>query len=151
MRFENTKDILNHISHFHDILSEYYHQISTETDSKRLKLLLDYLSDRETKIKNIINQYSDVASHKILDNWFQYSLCSDKMIELKRIMDSKILEVEKIVDLVVQFDDCFINMLKEIANNADNEATRELFINLIELEENEKKHVSLTSHRLNDL
>lgn len=151
MRFENTRDILNHISHFHEILSEYYHKISEESNSTRLKLLLDYLSQRENKMKEVIDTYSEGASHKIMDNWFQYSLCSEKINELKGLMERKALDADQIVDLALQFDDCFISMIKEISNNADSDTVKELFDNLIEIEENEKKHVSLASHRLDDI
>ena len=53
MRFEQTKDVLEHARSFHQRISDFYHDLSDQTGQQRLKLLLDYMAQREQELAGL--------------------------------------------------------------------------------------------------
>ena len=47
MMFKTTREVLDRIRKFHQMLSTYYNEVSQQTDQIRLRLLLDYMSRHE--------------------------------------------------------------------------------------------------------
>ena len=56
MRIETTKDILEHSRKFHKIIAEYYRKLSESSDKERVKLLLNSLEERESKIEETLEE-----------------------------------------------------------------------------------------------
>ena len=86
MRFKKTRDVLAHVSHFHREISAACDRVSNETDAKRLKLLLDYVSEREKQLADAVSVFTQETSAQVLDTWFQYT--SDDM-PIQRLLDSE--------------------------------------------------------------
>ncbi len=73
MRFEQTKDILEHTQQFYKLIADYYHLMSDQTHKPRIKMLLDYLSRHEKHLEKTLSEYEDSASEQVLNTWFQFS------------------------------------------------------------------------------
>ena len=124
MRFKNTRDVLEHIRQFHQEVSDRYRRVSDETDKKRLKLLLDYISEREQKLADAISVFTEGTSDKVLDTWFQYT--SDDT-PIRRLLDSDMspdMTPDDLMRVTLQVADHFIALHGDIVTAADTDEIR---------------------------
>ncbi len=73
MRFKKTRDILDHVRQFHQAVSDHCERVSGDTNEKRLRLLLDYISEREQSLADALAVFTEQTPDAILDTWFQYT------------------------------------------------------------------------------
>lgn len=139
MRFEQTKDVLEHARSFHQRVSDFYHRLSDQTDQQRLKLLLDYMAQRERELARALDQFTEGSSREVLDTWFQFC-CDDETLKLcpeALLYDD--MSPEQIIRAGVALSQCFIDLFGEIANTSDSETVRTVFQSLLESEQREQK------------
>ncbi|MCD6233906.1 MAG: hypothetical protein DRP86_07605 [Candidatus Neomarinimicrobiota bacterium] len=150
--FKQAQDVLNYAKDFHHQLSRYYKTLNDKTDQVRVKMLLDYLTIHEEKLEKNIEHIEENISVKVLETWFKYTLCED----LRKELSSKIIKfdnmiVEEIIRMAIQLDDCLIRIYKKIAQNSDIPEIRDIFTNLSELEDHEKRRFVMDSTRMYDM
>jgi len=138
MRIETTKDILKHFQKFHKIIAEYWHQLSIRSDKERVKLLLNYLEEREEQIEKTLAEIELSSSSNILNSWFSHSQCEVKLEELSVIINEENPTVEEVIDRFVLMDDCLIELYSKLVRSAENIDVQDFFENLSKLEENHK-------------
>ncbi|MGC9513694.1 MAG: hypothetical protein ACP5D8_08700 [Fidelibacterota bacterium] len=150
--FKQARDVLDYAKDFHHQLSRYYKTLNDKTDQVRVKMLLDYLAIHEEKLEKNIEHIEENISAKVLGTWFKYTLCEDLRKELSsmiiRIDD---MSVEEIIRMAIQLDDCLIRIYKKIAQNSDIPEIRDIFTNLSELEDHEKRRFVMDSTRMYDM
>ena len=139
MRFEQTKDVLEHARSFHQRVGDFYRDLSDHTEKQRLKLLLDYMAEREQELASALEQFTEGSSREVLDTWFQFC-CDDETLKLcPGAMLNKEMTLDEIIRAGVALSQCFIDLFREIANTADSEQVRAVFQNLLESEQREQK------------
>jgi hypothetical protein len=135
MRIETTKDILDHSRKFHKIIAEYYNKISEASDKERVKLLLNYLKERENQIEKTISELESSLSNGVLNSWFSYSQCKTNLDELTKLIKKDKTTIEEVIDMFVQIDNCLIDLYTKLCNSTKNSEVQDFFNNLIKLEE----------------
>lgn len=151
MRFKNTRDVLEHIRQFHQEVSNSYQRVSGETDKNRLKLLLDYISEREQQLANAISVFTERTSDKVLDTWFQYT--SDDT-PIRRLLDSDMspdMTPDDLMRVTLQISDHFIALHGDIVAAADTDEIRTVFQNLLDEEQKEKEKLARNFQMFMDL
>ncbi len=150
--FKQARDVLDYAKNFHHELSNYYRSLNDKTDQVRVKMLLDYLAVHEEKLETNIKRIEENVSGKVLETWFKYTLCEDLRKELANMI-YKIgdVSVEEIIRMAIQLDDCLIKIYKKIAANSDIPEVREIFQNLSELEDHQKRRFVMDSTRMYDM
>ncbi len=142
MRFKKTRDVLDHVKSFHEAVSTRYENVASETDRKRLKLLLDYISGREKDLAHAISEFTDETSDQVLNTWFQYTT-DDTPIQ--RLLDSELrpnMTTDDLMRTTMQIADHFITLYREMIDAADTNELREVFQNLLDREQKEKEKVA---------
>lgn len=149
MRFEQTREVLQHAKKFHEQVAGLCRRLSGECDEERIKMLLDYMSERERQLAKAIQQFTDETSENVLDTWFQFALdktglhCPDFELTPETRTDD-------VIRLGMDLAQCLIDMYREIADNADSEEVRVVFRNLLESEEKEKLKLARNAQLLDD-
>ncbi|MBK7106580.1 MAG: hypothetical protein IPH62_15005 [Ignavibacteriae bacterium] len=138
MRIETTRDILDHSKKFHQIIADYYRKLNQSEDKERVKLLLNYLEERETQIEKTISELENSASSNILNSWFPHSQCKTKLEVLSTLVSEEKISVDELIDLFVYLDNCLIELYTKLVDNAENVDVQEFFKSLSKLEENHK-------------
>jgi len=141
MRFEQVRDILDHASEFHKRLGEFYQNLADHDDAARIKMLLEYLGRHEKFLEQGIANFEESASKQVLDTWFQYT--QDKAI-LKLPEASNIkpnMPVEEVIRMGLDLDDCLLKLYKDAAENSEVPEVKEVFNNLLEMEQEEEHHL----------
>lgn len=138
MRIETTRDILEHSKKFHQIIADYYRKLNLSEDKERVKLLLNYLEERETQIEKTISEIENSASSSVLNSWFTHSQCKSKLEVLSTLVYEEKVSVNELIDLFVYIDNCLIDLYTTLVDNAENVDVQDFFKSLSKLEENHK-------------
>ena len=151
MRFKKTRDVLAHVGSFHREISASCERVSSETDVKRLKLLLDYVSEREKQLADAISVFTDKTSDKVLDTWFQYT--SDDT-PIQRLLDSEMkpdMTPDDLIRVTMQIADHFSALYRDVAAAADTDEVRSVFQNMLEEEQKGKEKLARNFQMFMDL
>ena len=150
MRFEQTRDILNHARDFHRQVSEFYKRLSDKAEKQRVKMLLDYMSRHESNLERSMAKYQEATSKEVLDTWFQYTHDEDTLALCRDTEFKPDMTVEEVVRVALRLDDCLIKLYREMAARTDCNEAREIFKNLLALEESEKSKLARNAQLLMD-
>ncbi len=152
MRFEQTREILRHIHDFHQSLSHCYQGLEHKSDHERLKLLLDYMSEREGSLATALEAFLEEAEPEVLDTWFQFA---DEAVCLK--LPCPVVNVrgdtaiDEVIALAKESHACLMKAYEEIIANSDTPRVREVFQNLLDEGERDWKALMRNTQLLSDL
>lgn len=138
MPYGQAKEILNYAREFHNKVSEFYQQLADKAQSARVKLLLDYMVRHEKHLERSLKQFEDTISSKALDAWYQYSKEQRTFLPLDALKYSPVMTVDDVMKIGSTIDNCLIASYKGVADTAANTEVREIFKNLLQMEEQEK-------------
>lgn len=150
MRFRQTRDVLHHAERLHLEICYLYHQLAEQSEKQRLKLMLEYMSQREQELAKALEAFTEETSQNILDTWFQFADDEDRL----NWPDCKLptdVSTDNVVAVALELAECFIKLYRDIATHADSEDVRTVFQSLLESEELEKHKLVRNAQLLEDL
>jgi rubrerythrin len=151
MSNEQTRDILEHAQQFHRQVSEFYDQLSCQSEKERIKMLLDYMSRHEQNMAQTLAAFEHSAPRHLLNACFKVGLkfrpCCDVVKDLDISSD---MSVDEVIQMGLEFDDCLIAVYRDRAENAPDEQVRGVFQNLVELAQKEKRQLARNAVRVLD-
>jgi rubrerythrin len=142
MAFDQTKDVLEHARKFHHKLSLFYEDLKESASKERARALLDYMSRHEQYLADCLAEYEEQVSDNVLDTFFKYG---SKSTEMTAITDFEIkpeMDVDDVVAAAMHFDACLIEFYREMAQRSLSEKVREVFENLLVMEQHEQIELS---------
>lgn len=150
MSFKTVRDVLALSQDIHSSVSNMYEQLREQTQRDRVNMLLIFLSKHEEELAQILAKMTADVSEKILDEWHQTELTS-----VSQILDGceechPDINVDELVDMALRVDDALIGLYKHMASESSTDEARQLFNNLILLEENEKMKTARAALSTND-
>lgn len=149
--FEQTRDVLDHARSFHHQVAELYQRLEDRVEKERVQMLLDYLQRHEKHLEQSLADYEDEASKWILDAWFQYTLEEDPSDLLSSVEIREDMSVDDVVRLALRLDDYLIDLYRNMAERADLPEVREVFANLLELEQQDEHQIARNALRLDEM
>ncbi|WP_290648690.1 hypothetical protein [Aquisalimonas sp.] len=139
MRFKTVQEILDWAAQFHGRLADLFNAASAVHQRQRVGLLLEYIADEESRLRNSLKSYEVEGADRLLATWF------DKApdIQLPEIPEnlSALLESGKtdtILEYVVTLRDQMIDVYINLREQANNDSIRAVFDSLAQMEHNEK-------------
>jgi rubrerythrin len=151
MPFDQTKDVLKQARQFHHKLSEFYEDLKDTADKERTRALLDYLSRHEQYLEDCLKEFQQDVSKNVLDSYFQYGSDASKLSGISEFEIKDEMSVEDVVAAAMHFDACLITFYREIAEKARTDKVREVFENLLVMEQHEQIELSKQSLELSVL
>ena len=142
MAFDQTKDVLEHAREFHQKLGVFYEELKESASKERTRALLDYMSRHEQYLDDCLAQYEEQVSDNVLDTYFKYGSESTKMTAIAEFEIKPEMDLEDVVAAAMHFDACLIDFYREMAQRALSEKVREVFENLLVMEEHEQIELS---------
>jgi rubrerythrin len=134
MVFKTTQDVIDRIKEFHAKMNDYYNQIDKSTDDPRLKMLLDYLRQREKNFEECLDQFEQDTSEKILNTWFKYIPDSDAFKGCKDLEVKPNMTIDQVTEIAYRAHHCFSKFYQMMAENCVIPEIKELFTNLLNKE-----------------
>lgn len=149
--FKTTNDLLSQLRLFHKNLSNFYDQLSNEVERPRVQLLLEYVSGHTKRLEESLAKYQLDAPEEVLDTWFQYlpeleSLDGDLNMTIRPDMS-----VDMAVQVVVSFMEKLANIYRHLAERSLNAQVSDLFNQLLEYEEKDKRQFVTDAAMMGDI
>ena len=151
MRFQTVADVLNVVKDFHASLARQFAELEQLTTSERAQLMLDYLNRHEQNLARATEQFSSDASPGLMNTWLQLAPETHPENLLEKVRNVDLNDVDSIVAVALEVDDYLVSLYGEVAAHADTDEAKEVFLNLVKLEDNERHTLSRAAFRLNDM
>ncbi len=143
--------VLDHAKQFHSRLKEFYHRLSEEQEQPRVKLLLDYFSDHEANLEQIMSAYEKGAPRSILDSWFECLYDECRLSCFEKMDNIPNMSVQEVIELADRADACLETNYRRLIESDKEPEVREFFSKLLQFEVSEKKKAMRNSQQIVDL
>lgn len=151
MQFRQVREILEWIQTIHERLAQRYSRLADQSTNERVTLMLEYLADHETALQNALEAYETDAADGLLNTWFDQAPELEfpaSLTELKiNLQDASVMDIVKIA---ISSHDFLMGIYRELSDLTDAETVREIFSNLLELEQHEAMNTVRDAQRLQD-
>ena len=128
--------------HLHGKLKALFDELNERAQLERVKMLLDFLSRHEEHMEESLARFEKESRHGILEAWLEYSPGLDINYVMCKFHLSENPSTDEIIQLALDFDDTLVNLYKEVAEKVNDSKVKEVFKNLLQLEEKEKIQVA---------
>ncbi len=151
MNIETLKDVLHWTQQFHQNLGECLSHCADENIDERAKLMLDYLSEHEKVLSNVVTGFENSGNEHALNTWC-YEYVNRHPITQHAHCDTPFadLDATQIMEVVSDQHQQVIELYRHLASRADIPAARELLESFQALEEHEMMRMSHASNRFED-
>ncbi len=149
--FEQVKDVFDYGIDLHGQLSALYNSIGAHSDQERVKMVLDYLSRHERDRGQAMRRFEQEPHAGELDVWLQFAPSPEIETLLADCVIRSDMSVDDIVKIAMAFDNALIEIYKEAARQAEDTHAREIFENLVEMEEKEKQRFIRDAEWMQDI
>ncbi len=151
MPYGQAKEILNYAREFHRRVGEFYQKLADKADSARVKMLLDYLVRHRVHLDKVLGEYEDDVKSRALDGWYQYSQDHCLFEPLDHAKCSPDMTVEDVMKIGLTLDQCLIASYKGMAEAATTPECREIFENLLLMEQQQKHKLARIALEISDM
>lgn len=148
MRFEQVRDVLDHVIAFHQSVAEDYAAMASQTDNPRLKMLLGYLEDHVRRSIKGLDAYLHGDAHKVLNTWLQNVPDVEHPQVLETLRDRlNTASVEDVAETAEKIQETLGDMFSLLSEQAAIEGERELFASLAHYQNAEVRRLARDTAR----
>ena len=151
MKYMQVKNMLDQIRDFHGQLAEYYNQVSNSAGQQRIKMLLDHMSKHEKDLQEGLRAYQEGAPQGAMDTYVVCEYCNEILATCKQMPIAPETSIEGVIKVAMDVDNCLMRFFREAAQQAETETVREIFRNLVDMEEAELRRLALGALQVTDI
>lgn len=151
MKYMQVKNMLDQIRDFHGQLAEYYNQVSNSAGQQRIKMLLDHMSKHEKDLQEGLRAYQESAPQGAMDTYVVCEYCNEILVTCKQMPIAPETSIEGVIKVAMDVDNCLMRFFREAAQQAETETVREIFRNLVDMEEAELRRLALGALQVTDI
>ncbi len=151
MRYAQVRNMLEQVRDFHGQLAKYYDRLSKRTEQQRVKMLLDHMSGHEEDLKEGLAAYAESAEQVEMDTFVDCVYCSEILATCRQTPISPESSIEGVIKAAMDVDNCLLRFFREVAEKADTEKVRNIFRNLIDMEEAELRKLAMNALQVQDM
>ena len=151
MRFQTTRELLDHVREFHHQAGSYYQTLSQGRDLKRVKIMLDYMAKHEKQLAEALQRYETEADPALLNAWFDEApeINLGEALENLKLHDG--MDVEDVLRLGLHLGDYLILAFDYLAEHAEDDDVRDAFQNLSSMAQADKRRLVRDSNMMQDI
>ncbi len=151
MRYTQIRNVLDEARDFHGQLAEYYSQLSVNATQQRVGLLLDHMSSHERNLQQGLAAYEDDAPRQVMDTWVDLSHHEEIFATCEQTPISADTSVDSVTRVAMDVDRCLLRFYRDVAGSAESETVREMFKNLIDMEEADLRRLAFGALQATDI
>lgn len=118
MRFTPIKEFLNYIEECHLALADLYLRLSLEATDEKVKLLLDFMRNREQLSHLHLHEYAMQAPESLLETWLDNMFDQSLPMKCQQMKLQPDLSIEDVVALAMSLDTQLIELMQTAAYNS---------------------------------
>jgi FixJ family two-component response regulator len=134
-------DVLERVRAFHEAISAVYATLRDKATDSSVRLLFDHMSRRQKDRAHNLKEYEELAPEGVLKSWYRFTPKCMAAEWIESLTTSPSTTMDEAVDLIVHVHDCLGGFYQAMAELATGQAARDVFLNLYELELQERIHV----------
>jgi len=115
MRLKPVKDFLLYIEDCHQALADLYKRLSVEATDQKVKLLLEYMQNKEQLSYENLNNFVREASPSLLDTWLDNNFDQSFPLRCKNLKLNPELAIKDVVSLTMKLDVQLIDLMQTAA------------------------------------
>lgn len=142
MPYNQTKEVLDQARMFHRRLSKFYEDLKDNASMEHTRALLDYMSRHENYLDESLEEFKEQVSDNTLDTYMQYGSDASAQVQIDNFEIKEDMTVADVVATAMHFDACLIKFYREMASKSTNPKVREVFENLLVMEQHEQLELS---------
>ncbi|MDN2664934.1 hypothetical protein [Psychromonas sp. 14N.309.X.WAT.B.A12] len=146
MRVKLIKDFLLYIEDCHKALAELYQRLSLEANDEKVKLLLEYMRNKEQLSYCHLHQYVQQAPLSLLNAWLEDIFDQSFPQRCKELKFQPELALEDVVTLAIQLDIQLIEAMQVATINSSTSEAEIALEGLTSKEEEMLYQVVMASH-----
>lgn len=146
MRFKPIKDFLAYIEECHLALADLYMRLSLEASDEKVKLLLDFMRNKEQLSYQHLHEYAQQAPTSILETWLDNIFDQSFPLKCQQMQLQTELSIEDVVILAMSFDTQLIELLQNAAYSSPTIEAELALENLTNQEEEAMHRVIMASN-----
>jgi len=137
-----TKSLLDIAKSFHQRLSEIYARLREQAQDEKAKLLVEYLSEHETRLQAVIDEFEKDVPQHALERWFKYTPQDNPLTKLGETDLPGEVSTERLTEIALKLDQALIDWYHSIADRAVPDEVKATFERLAELEQKEGRELA---------
>ncbi len=146
MRFKPIKDFLAYIEECHLALADLYRRLSLEANDEKVKLLLDFMRNKEQLSYQHLHEYAQQAPTSILETWLDNIFDQSFPLKCRQMQLQAELSIEDVVTLAMSLDTQLIELLQNAAYSSPTIEAELALENLTNQEEEAMHRVIMASN-----
>lgn len=146
MRFKPIKDFLAYIEECHVALADLYLRLSLEVTDEKVKLLLDFMRNKEQLSYLHLNEYVKQAPTSLLETWLDNVFDQSFPMKCQQMKIQPDLAIDDVVALAMKLDMQLIELMQTAAYNSPTIEAELALENLSDQEEETLHNVVIASH-----
>ena len=140
-RYKRAIDFIMFVRNLHSDFKNYFEKILDNQNQEKIKMILGYLAEHESKMVQTLNEYVKGLAKSIEETWYQFIELPKKPTCLKNLSFKGDMSIDSVLELISKMDNCLINLYKKLSEISVTDETRKIFQNLADLEKNELRRV----------
>lgn len=145
------REILDQAQEIHHRLGEHFHQLADDAEKDRLRMLLHYLQRHESSMEESIREFEALARESVLNTWYLFVPETDIQKEIEAAHITETSSPSDIIGAAIRLDNCLIKLYEKMADTAASEDVRNLFEELLRMEQKEEFRVVRDTLEVEDL
>jgi hypothetical protein len=146
--FQRVADILDRIRGLHREFQHHYAQNSRWQSDERLALLLENMARQEGDLASSLASFDAEAQSAVRETWLQYVPLEQVTRVLDDIEPDPQADIESVIADATALDAALVDAYRILASSNAPPRVRELFANLVEMEQRKGKQRSLGTEEL---
>lgn len=146
MPFKPIKDFLSYIAECHQALADFYLRLSLEVNNEKVKLLLDFMRNKEQLSYLQLHQYTQQAPPGLLETGLDNGFDQSFPMKCQQMKLKSELSLDDVVALAMSFDIQLIELMQTAAYNSPTIEAEIALEKLTNKEEETLHHVVMASH-----
>ncbi|MGB5491909.1 MAG: hypothetical protein WBM76_13865 [Woeseiaceae bacterium] len=150
IRYSQVKNMLEQVRDFHGQLAQYYDQLSKGAEQQRVKMLLDHMSKHEQDLQEGLRAYEETATQNVMETYVDCEYCNEILATCRQTPIAPETSVNGVIRVAMDVDNCLLRFFREVAEHAVTDRVRDVFRNLVDMEEMELRKLALDALQVMD-
>lgn len=149
--FKQAYQVLKDAEKFHLEIADFYEELLEKATDNRTRLLLKHMLEHEQRMAQNLANYGEVAQHKVMQTWLQYTHEESAKDFIKSLNLSDPPNIKEINNMGREVDRYFSDLYEAVYGAIESAEVKEVFEDLKQIQDKERITLSMATNSLWDM
>lgn len=151
MRFQQLKEILEHLIESRSAMSQLYRRMASQADSPRAKMLLEYMVIHEKEVVDKLTNYLEDAPSRVLDTWFENVQGEDFVGRCQKVELPATMTEQDVLGVALELENSLLDLLHDALEVASTPDVKSAIESLLQAERIRQQRFVHSTMRMDDM